>query len=53
MTNCNDIDFMALLDGVADEEAVAHIDRCEDCREEFERIQRLVGHLDVFFCACK
>ena len=51
MTDCDQLDFFAVLDGTADASALRHVQECAACREEFGRFRRLAGLLDAYFRA--
>lgn len=51
MTDCDQLDFFAILDGTADASALRHVEECVACREEFGRFRRLAGLLDAYFRA--
>ena len=49
MTDCDQLDFFAVLDGTADASALRHMEECAACREEFVRFRRLAGLLETYF----
>ena len=49
MTDCDQLDFFAVLDGTADASALRHMEECAACREEFGRFRRLAGLLETYF----
>ena len=51
MTDCDQLDFFAVLDGTADASVLRHVEECAVCREEFGRFRRLAGLLDAYFLA--
>jgi len=51
MTDCDQLDFFAVMDGTADRSALRHVEECSACREEFGRFRRLAGLLDAYFLA--
>jgi len=53
MTDCDQLDFFAVLDGTADRSALRHVEECAACREEFGRFRRLAGLLDAYFLAAE
>lgn len=51
MTDCDQLDFFAVLDGTADASVLRHVEECAACREEFGRFRRMAGLLDAYFRA--